>query len=317
MPLYENDEEMIPQEPGSGSGSISSASPADTPEGFEQFVIQKIGFNPYQLNPIYEAMNHFAQNENSYFKQVFGGQSPQDLTPDMLKHWNEQKKYAIESVASSLDMQRQQGVEKLKIMMQMKKEYDQTKREEQEITSRQTINPITGQKVYTTKTGKPTNTVVPPAAPSEQERKDIKQEMTILKMTKDVDQLFKNDYVGPVAGRYGQLAEKFTNLPEDQVKFYATIRDINDFVLRVRSGAQINEQEYKRLTSFLMDANLPPDNFKARLERFSENIDWILGLERKIAAASNKTTQAELTPPPTGAKTATGKKGKFTIIKVK
>lgn len=321
MPLYENDEEMDQTiEGGERDGSTMSGQPAqpqDTPEAFTQFVIQKIGFNPYQLNPIKEAINHFTKNESNYFHQVFGNVSSSELTPDMLKHWNDQKKYAIESVASSLEMQRKQGEAQLQTMMEMKKEYDRANFEKKKITSRQTINPKTGQKVYTTATGEPTDTVVPPAPPSEQERKDFKQEMTILKMTNDVEKLFKNDYVGPVAGRYGQLAEKYTDLPEDQVKFYATIRDINDFVLRVRSGAQINEQEYKRLTSFLMDANLPADNFKARLERFSQNIDWILGLERKMAEASNKTTQTEIMPPASGTKAATGKKGKFTIIKVK
>lgn len=292
---------------------------ADIPPGvdpqFWQSAIKVLGYNPMKIQPVEDAMREWQKNEKAAFQKVFAGTgiTETNMTPEALKYWNDLKK---DTLAQLTDQYKTKFTVGKQMLDYMTSEFEKRKAEE-EITSHQTVNPKTGQKVYTTKTGKPTDTVVPPAPPSEQERKDIKQEMTILKMTKDIEQLFKNDYVGPIAGRYGQLAEKFTDLPEDQVKFYSTIRDINDFVLRVRSGAQINEQEYKRLTSFLMDANLPAENFKARLERFSQNIDWILGLERKMAEASNKTSQANIEPPASGIKKSGEKKGKFTIIRVK
>lgn len=86
---------------------------------------------------------------------------------------------------------------------------------------------------------------------------------------------YKPEYVGPVAGRLGSVKEKFVELPEGQVTFYAATRDIKDALLRARSGAQINEQEYKRLTAFLPDENLPPANFQARLKRFKAEVQSI------------------------------------------
>ena len=283
---------------------------ADIPPGvdpqFWQSAIKVLGYNPMKINPVEDAMKEWQTNEKAAFQKVFAGTgiTETNMTPEALQYWNELKKSTITQLTDQYKTKFTVGKQMLDYMTS---EFEKQKK----ITAHQTVTPE-GKKVYTNQYGQPTNVEVPPAPPSEQERKDIKQEMTILKMTKDIEKLFNKDYVGPVAGRYGQLAEKFTDLPEDQVKFYSTIRDINDFVLRVRSGAQINEQEYKRLTSFLMDANLPPDNFKARLERFSENIDWILGLERRMGEMSNKTTRQSITPPSAKATENTGNK---TIVK--
>jgi len=56
------------------------------------------------------------------------------------------------------------------------------------------------------------------------------------------------------------------------VKFYSYVNDAKDALLRARSGAQINEQEYARLVKFLPTPELPPENFKARAERFEEQV---------------------------------------------
>ncbi len=91
------------------------------------------------------------------------------------------------------------------------------------------------------------------------------------------------EWVGPVAGRTGEIGAKYlgTATP-DQVKFYAYVKDMQDALLRARSGAQINEQEYKRLVNFLPDPNLPPTTFKAKLERFQEATEIVM--EEKLAA---------------------------------
>lgn len=90
-------------------------------------------------------------------------------------------------------------------------------------------------------------------------------------------------WVGPVAGRVGTLKEKYTGGAQDeQVKFYSFVRDMKDALLRARSGAQINEQEYQRLVKFLPDEYLPDKSFKARLERFEEQVNIVL--ESKKAA---------------------------------
>lgn len=88
----------------------------------------------------------------------------------------------------------------------------------------------------------------------------------------EAKKLFKPSYVGPVMGRVGSVKEQFVNLPTDQVKFYSWVNDAKDALLRARSGAQINEQEYARLVKFLPTSELPPKNFKARMERYIEQM---------------------------------------------
>jgi len=94
--------------------------------------------------------------------------------------------------------------------------------------------------------------------------------------------LFKEDYVGPVAGRFYSIAENWKNLPENQVKFYSFVNDTKDALLRARSGAQINEQEYARLVKFLPTAELPAKNFKARMSRFEEQVDILMKEKTRV-----------------------------------
>jgi hypothetical protein len=132
---------------------------------------------------------------------------------------------------------------------------------------------------------------------------------TLQKQIDDTKRLFKPEYVGPVAGRYGSLKEKVVDIPEDQVKFYATVRDMKDSLLRARSGAQINEQEYKRLVSFLPDENLPSGNFAARLTRFNDLINQVSSSKKgEIAAGGYGSPQQPITQVPN--------KPKFKILKV-
>lgn len=91
---------------------------------------------------------------------------------------------------------------------------------------------------------------------------------------------FDKSYVGPVAGRVGSVKEQLVDLPEKQVTFYAAVRDAKDALLRARSGAQINEQEYQRLVKFLPDENLPSANFVARLNRFEKELQTTLSVKR-------------------------------------
>ena len=79
------------------------------------------------------------------------------------------------------------------------------------------------------------------------------------------------EWVGVIGGRKGGIKSKYLGTASgDQVKFYAYVKDMQDALLRARSGAQINEQEYARLVNFLPDPNLPSTTFKARLDRFEE-----------------------------------------------
>ena len=81
------------------------------------------------------------------------------------------------------------------------------------------------------------------------------------------------DWVGPVAGRAYRAQEALTGLADDnQSMFYADVNDLADMLLRARSGAQINEQEYQRLAKLVPTPNLPPKVFKERLNRFETQL---------------------------------------------
>lgn len=106
--------------------------------------------------------------------------------------------------------------------------------------------------------------------------------------------LFDPSYVGPVSGRLGYIKEKLVDLPEQQVQFYSYVRDNMDALLRARSGAQINEQEYKRLVSFLPEPTLPAGNFISRLNRFNDELDIILNNKIKSFQSSGYGTNVKV-----------------------
>jgi hypothetical protein len=100
---------------------------------------------------------------------------------------------------------------------------------------------------------------------------------TLARNISEAEKLYNPEWVGPVMGRVGGVREKYTGgASEEQVKFYAYVRDMKDALLRARSGAQINEQEYARLVKFLPDENSPAKTFEARLARFKEAVGIIL-----------------------------------------
>jgi hypothetical protein len=96
----------------------------------------------------------------------------------------------------------------------------------------------------------------------------------------------RSDWVGPIAGRTGELRERYTGgASTDQVTFYSYVRDMKDALLRARSGAQINEQEYKRLVGFLPDEKINSKSFEARLQRFEDELNNILSTKQKVFGA--------------------------------
>lgn len=123
------------------------------------------------------------------------------------------------------------------------------------------------------------------------EMKTGRELSTMGEALKRIDENYSPNYVGVVAGRVGQIKEKLVDLPEKQVMFYSDVNDIKDQLLRARSGAQINEQEYSRLVRFLPTSELPPKNFRARLERFRKEFnDIVTAREKELATGGYKQT---------------------------
>ena len=106
--------------------------------------------------------------------------------------------------------------------------------------------------------------------------KRIASMKAMLRITDKIARDFDKSFVGPAEGRLGGIAQKTVGVSKIRAKFYANVKDISDMLLRARSGAQINEQEYERLTELVPTRELPDEVFMARLERFQEALNELL-----------------------------------------
>jgi len=67
-------------------------------------------------------------------------------------------------------------------------------------------------------------------------------------------------------GKIGPIPIPAGSLTPEQNRFLALVQDYADSVLRLRSGAQINEQEFQRMLAFLMQPGVTADVFTARMQ---------------------------------------------------
>lgn len=103
------------------------------------------------------------------------------------------------------------------------------------------------------------------------------QQIGTLKETiSQIKELYKPEYIGPIAGRVAEIKESTVGIPEDQAKFNAATAQAQNTLVYLMSGKQINEQEYERLKRQLPDKNLPESVFKARLNEFERTLDSII-----------------------------------------
>lgn len=134
---------------------------------------------------------------------------------------------------------------------------------------------------FNARTGQPSSTPIGGKPLPEGQIKQGADIGTLMDTMGRIKSTYKPNYVGVVGGRYGGIKEKLVGVPEEQAMFYSDVRDMQDALLRARSGAQINEQEYKRLTNFLPEPNLPPKTFEARMKRFEIELNSIISNRQK------------------------------------
>lgn len=134
--------------------------------------------------------------------------------------------------------------------------------------------------------------------------KSVAQLDTLLEMSDDVEALFDEKFVGQVTGRLGAAREFTGEIAEQEVEFRRVTRDIKDMLLRARSGAQINEQEFKRLSNLTPSPEQPAKVFKARLRGFRravrqlrENRVRIATTGRGSLAGTGEDLETDVRPP--------------------
>src|SRR5574341_1048004 len=74
--------------------------------------------------------------------------------------------------------------------------------------------------------------------------------------------------IGPVAGRVTGITRGILGAPQDVQDLFHIADNLSDQLLRARSGAQINEQEYKRLRQLVPNPRDERSKFTADLRRF-------------------------------------------------
>lgn len=89
---------------------------------------------------------------------------------------------------------------------------------------------------------------------------------------------YKSDYVGLISGQAGR-ATQFQD--PNEAGFRQVILDVKDSLLRARSGAQINEQEYKRLAKLVPDFTDSEPQFAGKMKSFETTLDSIAAEREK------------------------------------
>lgn len=118
-----------------------------------------------------------------------------------------------------------------------------------------------------------------PVNPSSTEREKTASLEVIDNQLGRIEKAYSSKYVGIVSGPIGAVTQ-LSNPKE--AAFRQLILDVKDSLLRARSGAQINEQEYARLAKLVPDFGDSEAQFKGKMESFKTSIKNIIS-ERKEA----------------------------------
>lgn len=120
---------------------------------------------------------------------------------------------------------------------------------------------------------------------------------TVLEMATDVATLFDPSFVGQLAGRLGGVRQFTGQISNEEVELRRVVSDIKDTLLRARSGAQINEREFARLSKLVPDVTDQPNVFMAKLRGFVRSTRQLRDQKLKVATTGRQRLQ-EGTPEP-------------------
>lgn len=153
---------------------------------------------------------------------------------------------------------------------------------------------------------------VAPTLPAEQ-AVQLQKFGTLDEALAQVKDLYDESFVGPIAGPIGAAQDKWGILPSaKRSEFRSLISNIQNSLLYLRSGAQINESELKRLLKELPTMDVSPTAFLAQIKKFTWELDSIKrGRLRQLKGAGYRNIPGGETPAPAP------KGNRFEIIEVK
>lgn len=104
---------------------------------------------------------------------------------------------------------------------------------------------------------------------------------------KVVEDSYDPQFVGMIDSRLQAVKQKTGfGATEKASRFRQSVQDIKDSLLRARSGAQINEQEYQRLLPLVPDETSSEVDFKAKSRRFNEVLDEMIASKKGAFSAA-------------------------------
>lgn len=127
------------------------------------------------------------------------------------------------------------------------------------------------------------------------ERLKTKEAANALQQINEAGALFKDEYVGPAAGRYYSMAEKFPDMGQvDPARsaFSAQNKTIMNATIKLITGAQMSEQEAQRILGQVPTVNDPPKVWRAKYEQTKKNAEMLMSIMRGGLPTGG------LTPPP-------------------
>lgn len=134
---------------------------------------------------------------------------------------------------------------------------------------------------------------------------------TLSNQVKNLRNLYSPDYVGPLDSMKQKVAQT-VDMPAIGLgadpkasQFNQSVSDMKDTILRLRSGAQINEQEAKRLEMLVPTERRSDKDFLARLDLFENTLNQIREARKtgfqeagfRTQGLSDKTQQSSANPP--------------------
>lgn len=121
---------------------------------------------------------------------------------------------------------------------------------------------------------------------------------TLLETLQTVKSLYKPKYVGPVAGRLSGLQEQTVGLGEEEAIFRSANAQLQNSLIYLMSGKQINESEYQRLKKQIPDVTLPESVYTARVKEFERTVQSIIDNRRKNMGGYGTQSTGKTSKPP-------------------
>lgn len=120
-----------------------------------------------------------------------------------------------------------------------------------------------------------------------------------------LEDVYRPEYVGPIAGRAQQLGQKIPGVPVDEnaAAFYAASAAVRNAIIKAITGAQMSEPEAKRITSQIPMPQDKPEVWVQKWNQSLVNAQILEDAQRRIQGMPPKPKGDDstgVTPPPTG-----------------